>query len=107
MLKAERDRLYSQVTNRFKTEYMSDGPIATTSLECSISWNVERNTPSITFGLGMKKLQAEIKKYVTSLRFEKIQHSLKLFQDYKKKEQNQGKKVRLEEYVDYREWRVK
>lgn len=49
----------------------------------------------------MKKIQEEVKKYVTSLRFEKIQNSLKLYQDYKKKEERQGRKFKLEEYVEY------
>lgn len=47
----------------------------------------------------MAKIQEEVKKYVTSLRFEKIQNSLKLYQDYKKKEEKEGRKLKLEDYV--------
>lgn len=75
--------------------------MATTLLECNITWNQNRNTPSLTFALAMNKIQEEVKKYVTSLRFEKIQNSLKLYQDYKKKEERQGRKFKLEEYVEY------
>lgn len=94
------------MTGRYLTEYKSEGPIVTTFLECTITWNLVRNTPTITFQKGMEKLQMEVKKYITSLRFEKVQSSLRFYQDYKKKEEKQGRKFKIEDYVEYHHYRV-
>ena len=74
---------------------MKEGPISNLAMDYTVSWNTDLNTPSITFELGMKKIQEEVRKYVVSMRFEKIQSSLKFFQEYRLKEEKLGRKFKI------------
>ena len=53
---AERERLFKEVSNRFRTKLMPEGPVVS-AVECTITWNTDRNIPRITFDLGMNKVQ--------------------------------------------------
>ena len=76
-------------------------------MDCVVTWNLERNLPGIPFELGMQKLQEEVRKYVISMRFERIQRSLKFFQEYQQKEEKMGRKFKIAEYVDLHSQRLK
>ena len=55
----------------------------------------------------MKKIQEEVRKYVISMRFDKIQASLRLFQEYRQKEEKLGRKFKIVQYIDQHAQRVK
>lgn len=70
-------------------------------VEINLTWNTQRNIPSMNFKMGVKKLQEEVRKHVMMLRFEKIRNSLKIFDEYKKKANNLERKIKIDEYVEY------
>lgn len=107
VIRIEKERLFHEVTKRFKTRYLSEGPIVSPPMDCVVTWNLERNLPGIPFELGMQKLQEEVRKYVISMRFERIQRSLKFFQEYQQKEEKMGRKFKIAEYVDLHSQRLK
>jgi hypothetical protein len=55
----------------------------------------------------MRKVQDEVSKYIISLRFQKIQTSLKFFQEYRQREEQLGRTFKLAEYVEVHAQRVK
>lgn len=45
-------------------------------------------------------MQEEVRKIVVTMRFEKIKHHLNYFKEYKRRKEEAGKKLRLEDYLE-------
>jgi hypothetical protein len=50
---------------------------------------------------GLNKIQEEVRKYIISLRFDKIKNYFNIYNNYRAKEENVGKCLRVEEYLEY------
>lgn len=60
-----------------------------------LNWDASRNNAELIFRNGMGKIQEEVRKFIVSLRFEKIQNYLKIYKEYQFKEESQGKSLRV------------
>jgi hypothetical protein len=72
----------------------------------TLGWDQSRNMQELVFRNGVGKMQEEVRKFVVSLRFDKIRHYLSIYNDYRTREENAGKPMRVEDYLDYLSARI-
>lgn len=85
---------------RWAVEYREEGPVVQAFNGVALAWDPTRNSSELVFRNGVAKLQEEVRKFVVSLRFDKVRHYFGLFRDYRAREQVTGKQLRLEEYLE-------
>lgn len=65
------------------------------------TWDTSRNFSTIIFRNAIGKVHEEVRKFVVSLRFEKIRKYLHLYKDYRGREENAGKPLRVDDYLEF------
>jgi hypothetical protein len=85
---------------RWTVEYREDGPVVQAFSGVALGWDPARNSAELVFRNGVGKMQEEVRKFVVSLRFDKIKHYLALFRDYRAREESAGKTLRVEDYLE-------
>jgi hypothetical protein len=91
--------IFNAISSRFTVEYHEEGPVIQIFNGVSLNWDANKNNSELIFRNGMSKMQEEVRKFIISLRFDKIKNYLAIYNDYRLKEENVGKNLRVEEYL--------
>jgi hypothetical protein len=88
------------VKGRFAVEYHVEGPVVQLFSGVTLEWEPSRNSPQLILRNGVAKMQEEVRKIVVNFRFENIRYHFSYFKDYRRRKEEAGKRLRLEDYLE-------
>ena len=65
----------------------------------NLAWDPSRNSSELVLRNGLGKMQEEVRKFIVSIRFDRIKHCFNLFKDFKTREEVRGKAMKVDDYL--------